>query len=206
MTIESYLNDPCRTSSIPLWKTRAIPMPDSIKIVHDVDFDESMRKNYVDEPYFRLKHTLQNLTSFALPDHFFFCSASVAEYARHINDCYENLHITTDELQMYQKRSVYCPDLWLAVKDDRSERIAASGIGELDSEIGEGVLEWIQVSSYCRSLGIGSCVVQELLLRMKNRAKFAAVSGQCNNSTHLEALYRKCGFAGNDIWHILSKR
>ena len=96
--------------------------------------------------------------------------------------------------------------MWLAVKDDRTGRIAASGIGELDSEIGEGVLEWIQVSGYCRGLGIGSCVVQELLLRMKRRAKFATVSGQCNNSTNPEALYRKSGFVGNDIWHILSER
>ena len=88
-------------SSIPLWKTRVMFLPDSIKIVHDADFDESMLKHYIDEPYFRLKHTLQYLTSFALPDHFSFCSVSVAEYAAHINDCYENLHITSDELQMY---------------------------------------------------------------------------------------------------------
>ena len=206
MTNESYLENPCRMSSIPLWKTRVMFLPDSIKIVHDADFDESMLKHYIDEPYFRLKHTLQNLTSFALPDHFSFCSVSAAEYATHINDCYENLHITSNELQMYQKHSVYCPDLWLAVKDDRTGRIAASGIGELDSEIGEGVLEGIQVSGYCRGLGIGSCVVQELLLRMKRRAKFATVSGQCNNSNNPEALYRKCGFVGNDIWHILSER
>ena len=67
MTNESYLENPCRMSSIPLWKTRVMFLPDSIKIVHDADFDESMLKHYIDEPYFRLKHTLQNLTSFALP-------------------------------------------------------------------------------------------------------------------------------------------
>jgi len=38
---------------------------------------------------------------------------------------------------------------------------------------------------------------------MKNLAKFATVSGQCENLTNPEALYRRCGFKGNDVWHIL---
>jgi len=49
----------------------------------------------------------------------------------------------------------------------------------------------------------GTYIVSELLFRMKNSAKFATVSGKCNDSSCPEMLYRKCGFTGSDIWHIL---
>lgn len=39
---------------------------------------------------------------------------------------------------------------------------------------------------------------------MKN-ADFATVSGKVNNITNPERVYRKCGFEGNDIWHVLIK-
>ena len=83
--------------------------------------------------------------------------------------------------------------------------IVATGIAELDREIGEGVLEWIQVSQRHRGKGLGRYVVSELLRRLKSKAGFATVSGQCNNASNPEMLYRKCGFSGNDVWHILRK-
>ena len=82
----------------------------------------------------------------------------------------------------------------------------ATGIAELDREIGEGVLEWIQVSKSHRGCGLGSYIVSQLLWRMKDKARFVTVSGQCYNPTNPEGLYRKCGFTGNDVWHILRKR
>ena len=39
---------------------------------------------------------------------------------------------------------------------------------------------------------------------MQGIAEFATVSGKVNNPTNPESLYRKCGFTGNDIWHILT--
>lgn len=206
MTLESYQSDPCGLSSIPFWKAKCISVPDSIKIVHNADFDQSMLKHYFDQPYFRLKHSLHELPSFELPDHFNICSASVIEYVEHINSCYEDLHISVEELQSYCKRPVYCSELWLAIRDERTGMIVATGIGELDYEIGEGVLEWIQVSNACRGLGIGKYMVQELLRRMKGRAEFVTVSGQCSNPSNPEALYRTCGFTGDDIWHILTEK
>lgn len=46
----------------------------------------------------------------------------------------------------------------LAVRDDYKERIVATGIVELDREIGEGVLKWIQVSKDYRRRGLGHSV------------------------------------------------
>ena len=48
-------------------------------------------------------------------------------------------------------------------------------------------------------------IVKELLWRGREYAKFATVSGKVENETKPEALYRKCGFTGNDVWHILHK-
>lgn len=205
LTIEQYLADPCRVASIPYWKAKSIIIPDGMKILHQAEHNEIAWQQYVDEPYFRLLHDLQNLSKPQLPQGYTLYNAMMTEFAEHINSCYSGIGITEEELQSYTFRPVYDVALWLAVKDDRTNEIVATGIAELDREIGEGILEWIQVSQSHRRKGLGRYIVLELLWRMKNRANFATVSGQCNNPTNPEALYRKCGFTGNDVWHILRK-
>ena len=206
MTLNTYLSAPCRASSIPYWKTKRIAIPDTILILHDADFDTSLLRDYSDEPYFRLKHDLKSIPAFDLPDHYTFSAASLSEYAAHINACYGPGCMSEEKLREYTGHPVYCRELWLAIRDARSGELVASGIGELDAEAGEGILEWIQVSPAHRGKGLGSCIVAELLRRMCGRAIFATVSGQCNNPTSPETMYRKCGFAGDDVWHILRKR
>lgn len=48
MTIEEYKRNPCGSLSIPYWKNKLISVPDSIKIVHDREFDSSLLENYTD--------------------------------------------------------------------------------------------------------------------------------------------------------------
>lgn len=74
---------------------------------------------------------------------------------------------------------------------------------DFDGEAREGVLEWIQVLPQYRGRKIGRLIVGELLCRMVGKADFATVSGKVNNASKPEILYRKCGFTGNDVWHIL---
>jgi len=205
ITKEQYLTDPCAAASIPYWKAKSITIPEGMLILHGAEFDTEKYAEYVDEPYFRLKHDLQGLSAPVLPDCFSTCPATPEDFALHINKCYNGIGVSAEELRRYAERPVYHPALWLAVKADRTGEIVASGIAELDREIGEGVLEWIQVSKEYRGCGLGSFVVSELLWRMKNLAKFATVSGQCENLTNPETLYRRCGFKGNDVWHILRK-
>lgn len=38
------------------------------------------------------------------------------------------------------------------------------------------------------------------------KSDFVTVSGKVDNDTKPEFLYRKCGFTGEDIWHILTKK
>lgn len=205
MTTAEYLKAPCRALSIPLWKARRIQIPDFLKIVHGDEFQEGLLDAYSDTPYFRLIHDLQIIPHPELPAPFVFGTATVEEYAAHIHDCYPDLGVTPAELSSYARHPVHCPELWIAVRDLRTGAIAASGIAELDRDIGEGILEWVQVSPPFRSMGLGTCVVRELLGRMQGRAAFATVSGRQDDPCNPEGLYRKCGFTGSDVWHILRK-
>lgn len=204
--INEYLKDPCRVSSIPYWKAKSIPIPDGMRIIHDEDYSEQKFIQYADQLYFRLIHDLHDIEKPILPNGFSLCKITLKEFSKHINLCYGADCLTEGDLQEYTERRVYDQSLWLAVREDSSKNIVATGIGELDGETGEGILEWIQVSKDCRRLGLGSYIVLELLRRMVGRADFATVSGQCDNPTAPEALYRKCGFRGSDVWHILKRK
>ena len=202
---ETYTANPRGTSSLPFCKEKQIVVPDNMLILHDKDFHESYLIEYNDEQYFRLKHNLIEVNQPVLPNGFELCSATLSDFAKHINKCYKGSKLTVDVLGSYCKRTVYAQELWIAVKDYKNNKIVGTGIAELDTEIGEGVLEWIQVSEKYRGKGIGKFIVNELLQRMISKASFVTVSGQVNNSTNPEALYRNCGFEGNDIWHIIHK-
>ena len=76
----------------------------------------------------------------------------------------------------------------------------------MDLDIGEGVLEWIQVAPAYRGRQLGRYIVLELLHRMQGKVQFVTVSGQCNDLSQPEKLYHSCGFAGNDVWHILKRK
>lgn len=207
MTISKneYLLSPCRAASIPYWKAKTITVPADMCIVHQADFDESAYRNYIDEPYFRLAHDLQNLSAQKLPHGYSLYNATLSEFAAHINSCYSDIGITQSILQDYTARLVYDSTLWLAVRENKTNAVVATGIAELDKELGEGVLEWIQVSEQHRRHGLGKYIVWELLWRMKDKARFATVSGQRDNPANPERLYRRCGFTGSDIWHILRR-
>ena len=206
MSKNEYLKNPCRASSLPYWKSACMTVPEHMKILHHEDFSVQMLEQYLDEPYFRLKHDLQAVKPAAVPDGFSFCAASLQDFSNHINECYGAPCMTVEELQSFTERAVYCPELWIALKDEKTGKIAATGIAELDRSIGEGILEWVQVSEAYRHYGLGTCIVLELLGRMQSKAEFATVSGQCRNPGNPQGLYRKCGFVGDDVWHILRKR
>ncbi len=206
LRITEYLEDPCRVSSIPYWKALQTQIPENMRIVHEAAFSNELLEAYVDEPYFRLKRDLTDFAPAQLPAGFSLCQADCKEYAQHINHCYFGFDISEGELKSYLQRRVYCRELWLAVRENATGEIVATGIAELDREIGEGILEWIQVSPQYRGRGLGQFLVQELLCRMSPNADFATVSGQCNNPTFPERLYRRCGFAGSDVWHVLRRK
>ena len=176
-------------------------------IVHDADYIKEKYQDYHDEPYFRLYHTLTDVQIAALDD----ISIVTAKYddiqlfVDVINLSYDDLSVTFEQLNSYTQTEVFCPELWVYAIDNATSCIVGCGIADFDKEMHEGILEWIQVISAYRKRGIGQLIVNELLKRMTGIAEFATVSGRVNNLTSPEMLYRKCGFVGKDIWHILTK-
>ena len=205
MNKETYITAPCRASSLPFWKTNCVKVPDFIRVVRDDQLTPEMLQSCRDEPYFKLCHDFRRIRQVTIPAGFKLITPTAAALSRHIEACYPEERASEEELLLCQNRAVYRPELWIALVDSATEKIAASGIAELDAEIGEGVLEWIQVSPAYRRRGLGEAIVRELLGRLKTMADFVTVSGRMNNETRPELLYKKCGFGDMVIWHVLMR-
>lgn len=208
MTLADYLRDPCGTLSIPYWKNKGIIVPPHMKIVHQRDFGASLRNGYTDDSYFRLMHDLKSIGT-AGSDAFVCRTATEADLplmADLINRSYTDLSVTVEQLRGYRATAAFAADLWIIACDAQTQACVGCGIADFDPEAREGVLEWIQVLPEHRGRKAGQFIVNELLRRMATCADFATVSGRLNNVTRPEMLYRKCGFTGDDVWHILMKK
>ena len=202
ISLRDYLSDPCAASSLPFWKTEQMQLPANLSVYREDQFNEAACAG-TDTPYFRMIHTLKSIPEPVLPAEYELTSANADELASHIQACYDSEGVTGAELHAYTQRPVYDAELWIAVREQKTGRIAASGIGELDGRIGEGVLEWIQTSPVHRRKGLGKFVVCELLRRLSKKADFVTVSGRMNNPHEPYALYRACGFSHPVIWHVV---
>ncbi len=204
--IEKYLKNPCGTLSIPYWKNKNISTPPNMLIVHEKDFSNHDYSEYIDEQYFRLYHSLEQIKE-TIPDGFIIKTAlreDIPLFVDVINRSYTDLTVTYEQLVGYTETKVYDSNLWVLVLDKESLNIVGCGIAESDKELHEGIIEWIQVLPAYRGKKIGQFIVNELLKRLSQTADFATVSGKINNPTRPEMLYRKCGFTGTDIWHVLT--
>ena len=201
ISVKDYLADPCGASSLPYWKTERIVVPENLRIMKG---ESSLPFCEGDEPYFKLMHDLKTLMEPRLPEGCRITQPGVDGFAKHICSCYTKEGVTAEELFSYQTRFVYRPELWIAVEEASGRRTVATGIAELDPRIGEGILEWIQVSPECRRKGLGTYLVCELLKRMTGSADFVTVSGRVGNESRPDALYRACGFGNPVIWHVIT--
>ena len=208
ISLEDYFKNPCAKLSTPYWKAKATIIPDNMKIVHDRDFSLLYLNEYDDEQYFRLYRTLHNTVKVDLMD-FSIVTATEKDFETIvfvINKSYTDLHVDISQIEGYTNTPVYDKNLWILVNEKENGKCVGCGIADYDSEVEEVILEWIQVLPAYRNRKIGKAIVNEILSRAQAYAKFATVSGKIDNPTKPELLYRKCGFTGNDIWHILRKK
>ncbi|MFQ9872751.1 MAG: GNAT family N-acetyltransferase [Oscillospiraceae bacterium] len=98
---------------------------------------------------------------------------------------------------------VYRPCLWIMMEEKASGDCVGCAMALYDSEAREVSLEWVQVLPEYRYRQIGKAMVCRVLSSMRGTARFATVSGKLNSSCNPQALYRSCGFSGDDVWHIL---
>ena len=208
ITLTEYLNNPCGALSIPYWKAKNIVIPPDMKIQHNKDFREDILSDYIDEKYFRLHHDLKEIPKIIAND-FEITTATrkdIKSIVQIINDSYTDISVNKDLIKSYTKTPVYNKALWIMVKEKSTGKYVGCGMADFDIETKELILEWIQILPQYRGKKIGQLIVTELLSKMKDIADFATVSGKVDNTTNPEALYRKCGFAGDDVWHILHKK
>lgn len=205
--IEAYKENPCGVLSIPYWKSKHIVIPPNMCIVHDTEYVKDNYREYHDEPYFRLYHSLMDVQATTL-DGISIVSAKhddIPLLVDVINQSYTDLSVTVEQINGYTKTEVYCPELWIVAIDNANSHVVGCGIADFDEKLQEGIIEWIQVLPAYRGKKIGQLIVNELLKRMTRIAEFATVSGKVDNITSPERLYRKCGFVGNDVWHVLTR-
>lgn len=206
---EEYLKNPCGLLSIPYWKEQSLTLPESMKILNDKEYKDSYKEEYKEKLFFRLIHKLETINPVNLSDNYTIetinINTQLEDVVGIINNCYEDISVNLSEVKEWINRVVFDDNLWVYIKEIQSNKIAALGIAELDKELKEGTLEWIQVLPNYQGNGLGQVIVNELLNRMREKASFVTVSGEVDNKTNPEALYRKCGFTGNDVWHIMTK-
>lgn len=212
ISIDRYKENPCRLSSIPYWKMRTFKIPDNIKVIHHEDYNAESDNLWVDTKYFRLKHNLKKIETFTLDKMFEYSHVDtnserdLQEVVSIINECYTDIQVDLNQVTKWAESKVFHKDLWIFIIDVTTQKPVALGIGELDRAVGEGMLEWIQVLPEYRYRKLGQAVVNKLLSNMLHQADFVTVSGQVDNKTNPEKLYRSCGFEGKDIWHVLVRK
>ena len=204
MDIEAYIQNPCGASSLPLWKTNCMQVPDGLLILREDDSRiPFIERECSDMLYFKLIHHMEHIEQPSLPDGYCFVCPDAIVLSNHISSCYVSERASVAELESYRDHPVYSHDLWLAIVDEHTDRIIASGIAEVDRDIREGILEWIQVSPEYRRRGWGRIIVNELLFRMRGRVDFVTVSGKVNDTFDPRTLYERCGFQDAVIWHVV---
>lgn len=208
ISIEAYKKNPCKVSSIPYWKAKSLTTPSNMRIIHSDEFDQTLLDHYFDRRFFRLIHKLSNIPEFH--------TAGIQleaiqpnrndELADMINRSYAHsgICVSTDYLNSLSTTQVYCPELWIGAILGR--KLIGSIICDFDIEVGEAIIEWLQVLPEYRGRGIALALICKALKIMSSFADFATVSGECDNITNPERVYRYCGFEGEDVWHILNEK
>lgn len=197
VSIKDYLNNPCGTLSIPYWKAKITPIPNSIIILHQDEFHHQ----YDDyQKYFRLLHPLKDFKPVIEGIE---TLTSSEELLHLLNTCFEkeNIVLSLEDLYSMESHPTFYQNLWLGIR--KEGKLIACGIAEYDKECMEGVIEWICVLPEYQRNGYGLKLITGLLNKLKEQgASFVTVSGRVDNSSHPEEFYRSCGFIGSDIWYI----
>lgn len=202
MRVQEYLADPCGKLSVPYWKWIRLTLPPDMRIIHDREFEPMT--GYTDACFFRLYHDLRNIPETVVPgleivtighdDH--------ESVLRILRASYPGIRVDGAWLKQLTATPVYAPELWrLAVMDGIP---VGCVLADCDPHAREGILEWVQILPQYRRRGIAKALVCDVLRRMD--ADFATVSGDRENPSKPEVLYRSCGFTGKDVWHILRRK
>ena len=174
---------------------------DALSLLNGFTFDRR-------EPFFRIIHKGEPPFYNCPPQYHYEAANPESDHqaiAEMIRACYPGSTMMGEEVLSWVNHPVYDPSLWVWVREAVTGRRVGLGIAELDPELQEASLEWIQVLPEEQGKGLGKAIVAEILRRVAGRVSFTTVSGREDNLTHPERLYRRCGFTGSDVWWLLVK-
>ena len=201
-----YLQNPCETLATAYWKDKYFKKPAGFRIALESNLTGDNARLEKGTRYFRLIHHLSDCQKPLLPEGYAFKNVLLQGEAElvadTINKCYDGYSQTVESVLEWTKYPVFDNNIWIWAWDNIANVPAALGIADFDSDINEGSLEWIQVLPNYRGKGFGEAVTLELLFRFSKKADFVTVSGEVENITNPERLYRKCGFTGEAVWIV----
>lgn len=179
-------------------------------LAHNSQVNDKFKEKFTSiESYFKLLHNNKDIVDIEIPKGYYIRNVDIDLEMQMVSDlicsCYEDIKPNVNEVIKWTKHPVFHNDLWIWIIDEKTEEPVALGIAELDMNIKEGALEWIQVLPDYHGKKLGKVIVMELLKRLESYANFTTVSGELDNITNPERLYRSCGFTGNDIWYVLRR-
>ena len=202
--IEAYLADPCGTLSIPYYKMIRMQMPPQLRVVHDRAFDGALDPGETHRRYFRLLHTLSRLETPLLPPDYALRRIDERhspQLASLLGSCYPGKWDAVAALGLLRDPFAYAP---LNIGAYTSDGILVGCcLGAFDAQCREETIEWLAVHPAHRRRGLACALVNTCLKALAGVAGFAAVSGEMDNPSHPLAVYRRCGFTGNDVWHVI---
>lgn len=206
MTLEEYKSNPCAKSSLPWHKENNFELPDNIAVIHHKDFKGDCKS----EAYFRCINNLEDLKSVNIADDYILERINTKDMkeikmlSHFIETCYEKERLPITQIEDMINSNLFDPSLWIKLST-KDGILVATGISEIDKDVKEGMLEWIQVLPEYQGQGFGKIIVQTTLINFKNKVDFVTVSGKVDHINKPEALYKSCGFKGDDVWHFVSK-
>ncbi len=166
----------------------------------------NLTSNQTVQRFFRLKY-VSSETPFDLPAGFKFAPVRLPDevglVSQVIGRCYAHMRPGVDEVVRWSRQPVFDAGLWIWMIDTRVNQPAGLGIAEIDHQNQEASLEWIQVIPEYRGQGLAKALVDELLWRLRDKVILITVSGEADNPTDAEHVYRRCGFAGSDVWWVV---
>lgn len=202
--ISRYKANPCRYSSIPLYKEIRRNPHQKITVIHHTQYRNE--KGQYHGRFLRLKHDLNHIPYVTL-DGFkpiaFDKTHDIDKAVELINTSYESSTVKRETIELMMVDRVYNSKLWYYIVEKQSNKPVALGIAHYDSIVNEISLDWIQVLPKYRNKGIGKLLLRKLLLEASSIGAFATVSFDLDNLTSPEHLYRRMGFKGHDLWHII---
>ncbi len=212
--LEAWTDD----SLLVYWDARQVWMPaapaslfaaPALAVVHSRYASQlALSSDYTIQRFFRLRLS-GDLAEIGLPERFAFEPVKLPEQAALVAEVigrsYVHLRPTQDEVVRWLGEPVFAPDLWEWITDRWINQPAGLGIAELDTWVGEASLEWIQVLPEFRGQGLAKALVHHLVARIAGRVPLITVSGEADNPSDAEHLYRRCGFQGQDVWWIVRR-